>query len=106
MNRLCIAILLFVVFAPIAAYGEPKKPAAQTKPSTRALRIMSEHAERETQVIQKLSSTRTKKSSKKTQGVLGGGLLDQGPAFNQSGPAAAGSPMTSGAPTSRGQVIK
>jgi hypothetical protein len=102
MTRLCTAILLLVAFAPLAAYGEPKKPPAK-KPLT--LRIMTEHMERNTQVTQKITS-RTQKPSNKKHGVLGGGLLDQGPAFNQSGPAATGSLMTSGAPTSRGQVIK
>jgi hypothetical protein len=105
MYRLCTTILLFVAFAPLAAYGEPKKPAAQTPASTRAVRIITEVEERKSQIIQKATS-RTEKSPNKTHGVLGGGLLDQGPAFNQSGPAAAGLRMTSGAPTSRGQVIK
>ena len=103
MNRLCTAILLLVAFAPLAAYGEPKKPAAKKPPL--ALRITSEQMERSTQVTQKITS-RTGKPSNKTHGVLGGGLLDQGAAFNQSGPAATGSLMTNGAPTSRGQVIK
>ena len=105
MYRLCTTLLLLVAFAPLAAYGEPKKPTKQKPSSKLSLRIMSEHMERQTQVTQKITS-RTKRSSNKTHGVLGGGLLDQGPAFNQSGPAAAGSVMTSGAPTSRGQVIK
>jgi hypothetical protein len=103
MNRLCAAILLLVVFAPLTAYGEPKKKPAAKKPL--ALRIIPEQMERDTQVIQKITA-RTRKPSNKTHGGLGGGLLDQGPAFNQGGPAATGSPMTGGAPASRGQIIK
>jgi hypothetical protein len=164
MKRLCAAILFLVAVSPLAAYGEPQKP-APPPPSTRANKAQAEvsksghdtsnaiikHLAGRTSkpskrphgklggasadssvaapkktaqsptstraiklnaggvnpiVISRDRSAKADRPSNKTHGVLGGGLLDQGSGLNQSGPASAGSTATSGAPTSRGQVIK
>jgi hypothetical protein len=162
MKRLCAAMLFLFAVSPLAAYGEPQKP-APPPPSTRANKAQADVSksghDTSNAIIKHLAgrkappsnkthgalgggsqkpaanqsptSTRANKPeaqlnaggvnpivisrdrtakvnrpSNKTHGVMGGGLLDQGSGFNQSGPAAAGSPATSGAPTSRGQVIK